>query len=210
MQGKQTHQQELFSTIDLESFIPKDHLLRKVDKLLDLDFLYDLTEELYCLDNGRASIDPVLFFRMQLISYLFGIESDWSWSPTPILFPRYGQSGRDGARADRRAHACRAGSCAPARSQGWAQTKDDRQQDRVCQKAAGQWHSAQGRGQEPWCVHSDAIPLGSGFDSRLAYFAIRFLRRPLLPNHFKRRLNDNNQIAINCSTLSQAKTFSIP
>ena len=76
MQGKQTHQQELFSTIDLESFIPKDHLLRKVDKLLDLDFLYDLTEELYCLDNGRASIDPVLFFRMQLISYLFGIESD--------------------------------------------------------------------------------------------------------------------------------------
>ncbi|PXW85691.1 transposase-like protein DUF772 [Nitrosomonas sp. Nm84] len=28
------------------------------------------------MDNGRASIDPVLFFRMQLISYLFGIESD--------------------------------------------------------------------------------------------------------------------------------------
>ncbi len=53
-----------------------DHLLRKVDKLLDLDFLYDLTEELYCMDNGRASINPVLFFRMQLISYLFGIESD--------------------------------------------------------------------------------------------------------------------------------------
>ena len=76
MQGKQTHQQELFSTIDLESFIPKDHLLRTVDKLLDLDFLYDLTGELYYLDNGRASIDPVLFFRMQLISYLFGIESD--------------------------------------------------------------------------------------------------------------------------------------
>lgn len=76
MQGKQTHQQELFSTIDLESFVPKDHLLRKADKLLDLDFLYDLTEELYCLDNGRASIDPVLFFRMQLISYLFGVESD--------------------------------------------------------------------------------------------------------------------------------------
>ena len=76
MQGKQTHQQELFSTIDVESFVPKGHLLRKVDKLLDLDFLYDLPEELYCLDNGRAFIDPVLFFRMQLISYLFGVESD--------------------------------------------------------------------------------------------------------------------------------------
>ncbi|MBP7113768.1 MAG: transposase [Nitrosomonas sp.] len=76
MQGKQTCQQELFSTIDLESIIPKDPLLRKVDKLLDLEFLYDLTEELYYVDNGRTSIYPVLFFRMQLISYLFGIESD--------------------------------------------------------------------------------------------------------------------------------------
>jgi len=76
MQGKQSGQQELFSTIDLESFIPKNHLLRKVDKILDLVFLYDLTEDLYCLDNGRPSIDPVLFFRIQLIGYLFGIESD--------------------------------------------------------------------------------------------------------------------------------------
>lgn len=76
MQGRQTTQQELFSTLDLESFIPQDPLLRKVDKLLDLEFLYDLTAELYCMDNGRSSIDPVLFFRMQLISYLFGIESD--------------------------------------------------------------------------------------------------------------------------------------
>lgn len=41
---------------------------------MDLDFLYDLTEELYCLDNGRASIDPVLFFRMQLISYLLLLQ----------------------------------------------------------------------------------------------------------------------------------------
>lgn len=59
-----------------ESFISKDLLLRRVGKLLNLEFLYDLTEELYCLDNGRAYIDPVLFFRMQLISYLFRIESD--------------------------------------------------------------------------------------------------------------------------------------
>ena len=55
MQGKQSGQQELFSTIDLESFIPKDHLLRKVDKILDLVFLYDLTEDLYCLDSGRPA-----------------------------------------------------------------------------------------------------------------------------------------------------------
>ena len=76
MQGRHSGQQELFSTIDLENFIPKDHLLRKVDRLLDLDFLYGLTAALYCLDNGRPSIDPILFFRMQLVGYLYGIESD--------------------------------------------------------------------------------------------------------------------------------------
>ena len=76
MQGRQSSQRELFSTIDLESFIPRDHLLRKVDRIVDLDFLYGLTEALYSSDQGRPSIDPVLFFRMQLVGYLYGIESD--------------------------------------------------------------------------------------------------------------------------------------
>lgn len=76
MQGCNDSQQELFCTVDLETFIPKDHLLRKIDKVVDLDFLYDLTAHCYCSDNGRPSIDPVLFFRMQLISYLYNIESD--------------------------------------------------------------------------------------------------------------------------------------
>ncbi|MDP5210795.1 transposase [Microbulbifer sp. 2205BS26-8] len=31
---------------------------------------------MYCPDNGRASIDPALFFRMQIIGYLYGIKSD--------------------------------------------------------------------------------------------------------------------------------------
>ena len=76
MQGKQCGQRERFSTIDLERFIPQDHLLRKVDRILDLDFLYGLTEALYSPDHGRLSIDPVLFFRMQRVGYVYGIESD--------------------------------------------------------------------------------------------------------------------------------------
>lgn len=76
MQGQQVDQLGLFSTIDLESFVPEDHLLRKVDKVLDLNFLYELKEDLYCLDSGRLSIDPVLFYRMQLVRYLYGIEFD--------------------------------------------------------------------------------------------------------------------------------------
>lgn len=76
MQGKQTYQERLFSTVNLSEMVPKNHILRRIDSAVNLDFIYDLTSELYCPDNGRRSIDPVLFFRMQLIRFLYGIESD--------------------------------------------------------------------------------------------------------------------------------------
>ena len=76
MQGQQDSQRALFDTIDLELMIPQDHLLRRIDSKIDFDFIYEITERLYCADNGRPSIDPVLFFRMQLISYLYGMKSD--------------------------------------------------------------------------------------------------------------------------------------
>ena len=76
MQGQQDAQRVLFDTIDLESLIPEDHLLRRIDARVDFDFIYDLTKGLYCPDNGRNSIGPVLFFRMRLISYLYGMKLD--------------------------------------------------------------------------------------------------------------------------------------
>lgn len=76
MQGRQRYQQKLFSTVNVEKLIPKSHLLRKVDRVLDLSFVRKLTEELYCHHNGRPSIDPELFMRMLLIGYFYGIESD--------------------------------------------------------------------------------------------------------------------------------------
>jgi transposase len=76
MQGQQDSQRALFDTIDLEVLIPFNHLLRRIDKKISFDFIYEMTEPLYCADNGRPSIDPVLFFRMQLISYLYGMKCD--------------------------------------------------------------------------------------------------------------------------------------
>jgi DNA invertase Pin-like site-specific DNA recombinase len=67
---------------------------------------------------------------------------------------------------------------ATARPQRRPQAEDDRQQDRVGQEAAGQRGAAQGRGQEPRRVHSDAVPLGASLHARLAWFIFRFLRRP--------------------------------
>lgn len=76
MQGRHVYEEESIVTIDLRALIPPNHLVFRVAKVVDLTFIYDLTKDLYCEDNGRPSVDPVLFFRMQLIGYLFGISSD--------------------------------------------------------------------------------------------------------------------------------------
>lgn len=75
MQGRQVYGEEQGVTIDLQAVIPANHLVRRVAKSGDLSVLYELTQDLYCEDNGRPSVDPVLFFRMQLIGYVFG--SPW-------------------------------------------------------------------------------------------------------------------------------------
>ena len=76
MQGRQEFQPELFSEINLEALIPQNHLLRKIDRVLDLSFVRELTAPFYCDNNGRPSVDPELFFRIQLITYLYDIPSD--------------------------------------------------------------------------------------------------------------------------------------
>ena len=68
MQGHQEYQEKLFSSINLASMIPKNHLLMKIDKFLDFSFIRELTQGRYCKDNGRPSIDPEVFFRMQIKS----------------------------------------------------------------------------------------------------------------------------------------------
>ncbi len=45
-------------------------------KILDFSFIREMTQHLYCTNNGRPSIDPELFFRIYLIIFLYGIESD--------------------------------------------------------------------------------------------------------------------------------------
>ncbi|WP_197407934.1 transposase [Rickettsia rhipicephali] len=58
--------------------IPNDHLLVRIHeaKELEFSFIYEITKNRYCANYGRPSIDPVLFFRMQIISYLYGIKSN--------------------------------------------------------------------------------------------------------------------------------------
>ena len=69
---KNRDQIEIFS---IEEFVPKDHLLRKIDEAIDFTHIYEIVEDLYCANNGRPSIDPVVIFKMVMIQHLYGLPS---------------------------------------------------------------------------------------------------------------------------------------
>lgn len=60
--------------ISLEDLVPKNHLVRKLDKAINLDFIYDEVRDLY-KPFGRESIDPVVLIKIIMIQYIFGIRS---------------------------------------------------------------------------------------------------------------------------------------
>jgi Transposase and inactivated derivatives len=68
--------QNQLEVVMLENLVPKDHILRELDKYIDFSFIRDITKDLYCIDNGRPGIDPVMLFKMIFIGYLFGIRSE--------------------------------------------------------------------------------------------------------------------------------------
>ena len=61
--------------VDLEALVLEDHLLRKIERVIDYEWLYALLPPYYCHDNGRPGIDPVVLIKMVLIQHLFGIAS---------------------------------------------------------------------------------------------------------------------------------------
>lgn len=66
---------DVVEIVGIDSLVPQDHLLRKIDQAADFNRLYEMVEPLYCEDNGRPSIDPVVLFKMALIQHLYGLPS---------------------------------------------------------------------------------------------------------------------------------------
>lgn len=62
--------------VTLEELVPQDHLLRLIDQYIRFDFIREKTSHLYCADNGRPALDPVMLFKILFIGYLFGIRSE--------------------------------------------------------------------------------------------------------------------------------------
>jgi transposase len=75
MQGRKHDHEKLVTHFQLSSHIPKHNFYRRLKETLDFSFLYDHTKELYG-STGNPSIDPVVFFKFMLISYLENITSD--------------------------------------------------------------------------------------------------------------------------------------
>jgi transposase len=61
--------------ISLESAVPNDHFYRHLERTLDLAFVRDLVADCYA-SGGRPSIDPVVFFKLELIMFFAGIRSE--------------------------------------------------------------------------------------------------------------------------------------
>ena len=51
----------------IDSFVPEDHLLRKIDDAVDFGKIYEIVGDLYCRNNGRPSVDPVVLFKIVFI-----------------------------------------------------------------------------------------------------------------------------------------------
>jgi transposase len=61
--------------VSLEDLVPADHFYRHLDRVLDLAFVRDLVRDTYA-PVGRPSIDPVVFFRLQLVLFFEGLRSE--------------------------------------------------------------------------------------------------------------------------------------
>lgn len=61
--------------ISLEELVPAGQFYRHLDRCLDLSFVRDLVKDAYA-NTGRPSIDPVVFFKLQLVLFFEGLRSE--------------------------------------------------------------------------------------------------------------------------------------
>src|SRR5260370_16411392 len=61
--------------VSLEELVPQDHFYRHLERTLDLSIVREFVQETYA-GSGRPSIDPVVFFKLQLVMFFEGIRSE--------------------------------------------------------------------------------------------------------------------------------------
>src|SRR5215210_5802223 len=75
MGTKERQFRSLPDDISLEDLVPKDNSYRRLQERLDLSFVREMVEDRYAT-SGRPSVDPAVFFRLQLVMFHEGIRSE--------------------------------------------------------------------------------------------------------------------------------------
>lgn len=75
MGPRQVAQSALFYEFSLEDHVPAEHLVRAIDRFVDLSGVRERLAPFYS-ETGRPSVDPELMIRMLLLGYIFGIRSE--------------------------------------------------------------------------------------------------------------------------------------
>src|SRR4051812_11301728 len=75
MMGTKAREFATHTAISVEALVPTDHFYRHLERTLDLAFVRDLVREYYAA-GGRPGIDPVVFFKLQLILFFEGLRSE--------------------------------------------------------------------------------------------------------------------------------------
>ena len=77
MIGRQERwQEDIFVACKLSELVPEDHILKRVDRELDLSWFRDEVKDLYDQNNGRPSIDPEAALRLMIAGFFAGISED--------------------------------------------------------------------------------------------------------------------------------------
>ena len=75
MGTKERNFRSLPEDISLEDLVPEDNFYRRLQERLDLSFVREMVEDRYA-HSGRPSVDPEVFFRLQLVMFCEGIRSE--------------------------------------------------------------------------------------------------------------------------------------
>ena len=76
MLRKAEAQQQELEWVSIDALVPAKHLLRKIEAAVDFSFIHERVRHLYCEDNGRPALDPVVLFKVLLVGYLYGVRSE--------------------------------------------------------------------------------------------------------------------------------------
>jgi transposase len=65
-------QESFYGSYLYEKIVPEDHLLRKINRVVDFSFVNELVRDRYTPDFGRPAEDPEFMLRLCLLQYLYG------------------------------------------------------------------------------------------------------------------------------------------